>query len=338
MPEMATLRKASGDLSLRLFAFVVCIIILSPVMAVGLIGYMFKLLAVSRPRGVAGTAYEPFTARVLMHELGTRRDDAGASLLPHLTLTPSWIWLAIARPVRLAGALSGYTPRMFSYPPSPPASLMSIMGVRTEFFDRTLHDALERVSQVVILGAGWDTRAYGLPAGTDVKVYEVDAPATQREKVAALAAAEIDASHVTFTAVDFEETFWLDALVENGFDRSAATFVLWEGVTMYLSESTVDATLKAVARLGAGSAIAFDYFPREWLTTGTGLYGLLGKYAKLAIKLIYGEAFVNPGLPGERNALQEILAARGLVLTDFDHVAARGKYVLYGFALAEARV
>lgn len=48
---MASLRPTSGELSLRLFAFVVCIIILSPVMAVGLIGYMFKLLAVSRPRG-----------------------------------------------------------------------------------------------------------------------------------------------------------------------------------------------------------------------------------------------------------------------------------------------
>lgn len=272
-----------------------------------------------------------------MHEVGTRRDDAGARLLPHLTLTPPWVWSTIAWPVRLANGVSGYSPVMLSYPPSRPLSLMSVIAARTEFFDRTLQDAFERVSQLVILGAGWDTRAYDLSAGIDVKVYEVDAPATQQEKVAALAKAEIDASHVTFVAVDFKETFWLDALTKNGFDKSAPTFVLWEGVTMYLPESVVDATLRAVAGLGAGSAIAFDYLPRELLTTGTGLYGLFGKYVKFEIKLIYGEAFVNPGFPGDRNALEEILAARGLVLIEFDRLAVREKYVAYGFALAEAR-
>jgi len=64
-------------------------------------------------------------------------------------------------------------------------------------------------------------RFWGSLSPIDVKVYEVDAPATQQEKVAALAKAEIDASHVTFVAVDFQETFWFDALTENGFDKSA---------------------------------------------------------------------------------------------------------------------
>ncbi len=53
------------------------------------------------------------------------------------------------------------------------------MGIRTEFFDRTLQAALDSVGQVVILGAGWDTRAYGMLDGWNHPVFEVAAWLTE---------------------------------------------------------------------------------------------------------------------------------------------------------------
>lgn len=120
----------------------------------------------------------------------------------------------------------------------------SMFNARTTFFDRALVDFLPRVTQLVVLGAGWDTRAYGLPES--VRVFEVDAPDTQSRKRALLAECEIDASGVTFASVDFNRESWLDRLVAEDLDPSRSTFVLWEGVTYYLEPEAVAATLAAV--------------------------------------------------------------------------------------------
>ena len=86
----------------------------------------------------------------------------------------------------------------------------------------------------------------------------------QRRSVAKIRSVPIS---ITFVETDFNQKSWLDTLIEAGFDRTITTFILWEGVTMYLSEEAVLETLKLVATLPEGSEIAFDYFSREFINS-----------------------------------------------------------------------
>jgi methyltransferase (TIGR00027 family) len=164
---------------------------------------------------------------------------------------------------------------------------------------------------VVILGSGWDTRAYGLLASQEVTIFEVDAPATQAVKRAAIDKTGLDASHVTYVSCDFNRQSWLDAVKEHGFGPEKRAFILWEGVTMYLDEHAIQSTLRAVSILPAGSRIAFDFMSREWLE-GT----LAGKMARWSVQATYGEPFTFgfPIMPDFSSRLSGYLEKQGLAL------------------------
>jgi methyltransferase (TIGR00027 family) len=168
---------------------------------------------------------------------------------------------------------------------------LALVNQRCEFFDRTLCEAVEprsgpAIQQVVILGAGWDCRAYGDLRDKDVRFFEVDMPPTQRAKKAALREGGIDADHVSFVETDFNQRSWFDALQDHGFDLALPTFILWEGVTMYLDEDAVRSTLGHLAKLAPGSCIAFDYFSRGLV------FGMVGRLlVSTTLKLYYGESF-----------------------------------------------
>ena len=187
--------------------------------------------------------------------------------------------------------------------------MSAMIGARCEFLDKAMLDHVSAGNQVVILGAGWDTRAYGLLKGQDAMIFEVDAPATQAAKLAAIDKTGLDASYVTFVSCDFNRQSWLDALKENGFDPDKRTFILWEGVTMYLDEHAIQSTLRAVSTLPAGSFIAFDFMSREWLE-GT----LAGKMARWSVQAAYAEPFTFgfPIMPEFSSRLSDYLEKQGL--------------------------
>ena len=315
---------------MKVFVFILIELLLYPVTLLGLILFMGVILFVNRPKGISGTTYEPFMNRLMWHEAGTRKDAATKQLAAMLPGTAPLIWALMMGPTRLAVKLSGFLPGLFRADvPQSNAPLMGSMVVRTRFFDRTLKQALPHIKQLVILGAGWDTRAYDLPAQWAGRTFEVDAPATQAVKVKALQEAGIDASHVTFVAVDFNETSWLSALKMQGFDPALPTCLLWEGVTMYLNEAAIDETLQIAASLADGSCIGFDYFGAELLNDS-----LIGKLIPFAMSLTYGEKIISgiPMQPDPEEAARQYLADQGLLLQEFEQVRN-----LYGFALAIPR-
>lgn len=114
--------------------------------------------------------------------------------------------------------------------------------------------------QVVILGAGFDSRAYRLDALKDCPVLEVDYPATQHVKRRRLTSVFGKLpDHVTFVPVDFEGQT-LDCLLSGGCDVRLKTVFVWEGVTYYLGAAAVENTLAFVARNSMPtSSIIFDY-------------------------------------------------------------------------------
>ncbi len=134
---------------------------------------------------------------------------------------------------------------------------------RHRLIDDLLHAALRNgVEQVVILGAGYDSRAYRFVdelAGRSV--YELDLPPASRRKAAIVAGHPVvfGPPRVRRVEIDFRTQSLADRLAGTGFVVGAPTFVVWEGVAPYLSREAVVSTLSALYGLcGAGSTLTTD--------------------------------------------------------------------------------
>lgn len=141
------------------------------------------------------------------------------------------------------------------------------LAVRTAVLDDLARRAMATgVRQVVLLGAGLDTRAARLRAA-GVRFFEVDRAGTQGAKLDRLKALgdyPIDAA--TYVSCDFEREDFLDRLQGAGLGTDATLF-LWEGVTCYLTEAAVRATLSRIARgCHPASVVAFDYVGKKLVT------------------------------------------------------------------------
>ena len=141
------------------------------------------------------------------------------------------------------------------------------LALRVAYLDRLVARAVDRLSvrQVVILGAGYDTRAARLPRA-GVRYFEVDHPATQAAKRASLARLDgypVDAA--TYASCDFEREDPIERLVAAGFVTDEPALVLWEGVVPYLTEPAVRATATRLATgLDPRSLVALDHVGKRF--------------------------------------------------------------------------
>jgi methyltransferase (TIGR00027 family) len=143
-----------------------------------------------------------------------------------------------------------------------PLAMLAPMLVRTRFFDDFLRRVtLGGVTQVILLGAGLDTRALRLSWPPDTTVFEVDQPDVIRYKEEVLrgsAASPRCARHLRISA-DLGEGSWRARLVEAGLDPGATSAWLAEGFLFYLPVDTISTLLDQVSGLAwRGSALGFD--------------------------------------------------------------------------------
>jgi methyltransferase (TIGR00027 family) len=109
-------------------------------------------------------------------------------------------------------------------------------------------------------GAGLDSFAYRSVLVDQLRVFEVDHPATQAWKRERLAAATLPVSTaVTFVPVDFRVDSLTDRLVDGGFDRSQPSFISWLGVTQYLTREALEATLDLIGGFARGTELVVEY-------------------------------------------------------------------------------
>jgi methyltransferase (TIGR00027 family) len=142
------------------------------------------------------------------------------------------------------------------------SSFRAFIVARSRFAEDELAIAVARgASQCVILGAGLDTFAYRNPFPADqLRVFEVDHPATQAWKRKRLAAGGIAIPEsLSFAPVNFETESLADGLAAAGFDPSRITFFPWLGVTPYLTRAAMFGTLQFIVARPKGSAVVFDY-------------------------------------------------------------------------------
>lgn len=148
-------------------------------------------------------------------------------------------------------------------------AVRAFMVARSRLAEDELARAVARgASQYVILGAGLDTFAYRNPhPDGSLRVFEVDHPATQEWKRRKLQAASIPIpASVTYAPIDFERQSLDEGLALCGLDRRAPTFFSWLGVTMYLGEEAIAATMGFVGSMPRGGGLVLDYaVPRSSL-------------------------------------------------------------------------
>jgi len=183
--------------------------------------------------------------------------------------------------------------------------------VRTKHIDNILEHAVNTgLQQLVILGAGLDTRAYRFKNELrGIKVFEVDYPDTQSVKRERLTRLKTDIpTNVTYVPIDFN-TQRLEILLEKGYLPTLNTLFIWEGVCMYISPESVDQVLSFVTKnSGHGSNIVFDYIFQSMVEGKCDYYGAR-ESAKYAAKV--GEPYIF-GI--EEGKIREFLENRGLNL------------------------
>jgi methyltransferase (TIGR00027 family) len=204
--------------------------------------------------------------------------------------------------------------------PGPRASAVA----RTRLIDDAILDALESVAQVVILGAGFDSRAHRLPGLGERAIFEVDHPATQATKRERLQRVKTPRpATVELVPVDFDRDDLVRALHGAGYADGSASLFLWEGVTNYLTDDAVDRTLGAIRSLSSPrSTLVFTYVDRAALQGAGDAFPEAARW--LAAVSRRGEPWTFGLDPGSVGAY---LADRGFQLTgDLSTEAAGERY------------
>ncbi len=177
--------------------------------------------------------------------------------------------------------------------------------VRTRVIDDFVAAAMrDGCTQLLLLGAGYDTRATRLPAAASSAAFEVDHPDTQQRKRHAVGPVS---ERVHYVPLDFERHALPPALIDAGFDPTTPSCVVWEGVFSYLTPDAIDLTLAALVHLCApASRILLTYVDQRSLDAASAQ-----PQAWIAAVRDAGEPFQTGLDPSQAPAF---FAARGLTL------------------------
>jgi methyltransferase (TIGR00027 family) len=187
---------------------------------------------------------------------------------------------------------------------------LDIVPLRVAAVDAALKSAVASgCRQVVLLGAGFDTRAFRLACLAETTVYEVDHPATQAHKRRKVLPLRSVAKSVVFVAVDFEQGSVPARMSASGFRSSEPTAWVWEGVVMYLTDEAVRRTLGEIARCSPpGSILIVNYHePHSALDGGEG-------FLRRVLLPLWGEPQIGQRMPEAMQA--EVRAAGFEVVSD----------------------
>jgi len=198
-----------------------------------------------------------------------------------------------------------------------PAGIYEYVCARTQVIDAIYLKALEAgFFQIVLLGAGFDTRALRFAESNQgTKVFELDAPTTQEPKLEIYCKKRLSIpAELVFASIDFDREDVFDVLTRAGYQDGQKTLFIWEGVCMYLSPQSVDNTLSCICEHAArGSQIVFDYIYASVLRQENRYYGEQGIFETVAKT---GEGWIF-GL--EESEVETFLAAPGLKSLPITH-------------------
>ncbi|MCW8327693.1 class I SAM-dependent methyltransferase [Photobacterium sp. SDRW27] len=295
--------------------FAVVQILFIPLVIIGLVMVFYKQVYVSKKLDVASTAVEVINGRWTMHVFGLREDEASCRLnrvLPNNSLFGLWL---ILFPSYLRYRMSGQTHGYPAIPEREKEGLSHLVTARTVYFDQLIEKHIDSIEQLVVMGAGFDTRCYGKFKHKQIRYFELDQVNTQKLKISSLDKAGIDISHVNFVDVDFFAECWYAKLHQAGFDPGKKTLFLWEGVTLYLDERSVRQALREIRQHSAlGSVVVCDIYANRFVE---GTY-VSGMKSSLKVLKVTGEG-LGFGLNLSENAVQvlsDFMASEGMLMKE----------------------
>lgn len=217
---------------------------------------------------VAIEQYFPRRERIIEDDLACRILPAGRAFVWLMRPGPARDWMVRATEKNFPGLWGG-------------------IMCRKRYIDEKLIDSVKHIDAVVNLGAGFDTRAYRLPALSGIPVWEVDQPVNIESKRARLIKVfgSIPA-HIKLVAIDFDREDLGTVLESHGYSTDKRTFFIWEAVTQYLTEKGVRTAFAFLARAARGSRIAFTYVRRDFLD-GRAMYDWEKVYKKYVANNIW---------------------------------------------------
>jgi len=172
-------------------------------------------------------------------------------------------------------------------------SIRRAIVLRARFIDDYARQCLqEGFEQVVLLGAGYDSRYLRMPEFRSVQVYELDLASTQMIKKA-LTRRLLGGlpPNVKYVSIDFSKEAILQKLALAGFRPQMRTLFIWEGVTLFLNQEIIAETLGRLTELRPGNRVIFDFVPPELIDDATDYQGnhrLLQLCAGIKEPLTYG--------------------------------------------------
>jgi hypothetical protein len=177
---------------IALVVFIVLQIIFIPLTFVGIVLLIIKQVFGSKKLGISSTATSVFTAKWAMDIFDMRNDMAAVKLnrvLPNNSIVGFWL---VFFPSYLRYKISGKNRGYPSLSEPGQEGLSNMIMVRTTHIDNLIKKSIDRVNQVVIMGAGFDMRCYGNYKNSNLKFFELDRAKTQRFKIEHLKKAGID--------------------------------------------------------------------------------------------------------------------------------------------------
>lgn len=207
-----------------------------------------------------------YTAQVmaLYRAMETRRPE------PHRLFSDPYAHRFLSGKLRLAAWLCGIKAGeawLYRYLQKRiPGALASGLA-RTRYIDDLVNAQVkDGVQQVVLLGAGFDTRGLRLPCLRNIPVIEIDHPNTAAQKRSLLKTVP---PNIRYLSIDFNR----ESLAGVFPSQDVRTLFIWEGVTNYLNKDAVDKVLTYISGYPDGSAIIFTYIDRQVLDNPASYFG-----------------------------------------------------------------
>lgn len=262
---------------IKILLFVIVQVFLLPLFIVGFILIAIRQILVSKKLGLSGTAVDILQTRWIQHYFGGRNDPITIELAKGLPNMSHWGMCLAMSGVAASNRAFHYLPSFFSVAKPGKESFFNFFYSRHLFFDDVFDKCLDDMEQVVLMGAGFDTRSFTYCQRDHLRAFELDQTNTQKIKREALEKAGLDTAFITFVPVDFNHEDWHEKLLASGFSTGKKTLFLWEGVTLYLEEAEVRMTLKRVSEIGGpGSVLALDLYSCSFVEMakkrGAGIY------------------------------------------------------------------
>ncbi len=284
---------------IKILLFAVIQIVLLPVLIVGVAMVVTRQFFGNKQQGLSATAVHVLLSRWSQHYVGDRKDPVSVEMAKHLpNVSHAGMSLYMSATI-LSRRLFGYVPGVFSVAPEGRENIMNFIYTRHLFFDDVFKKNIGNMDQVVLMGAGFDSRPYLYCKRDGLAVFELDQPNTQQIKREVIERAGIDAAFIRFVPVDFNREDWCQELLAAEFEPSKKTLFLWEGVTPYLEESEVNQALQLMSKISApGSVIALDLYSWSFVS-------LIRKRAGGMYKSMSGETF-HSGLDFSEDAVNSV--------------------------------